>query len=250
MSKLDRYHMMIVVRYFKCEYEYEINNVVLVCKKFKNIMKMFHYNPVSVYTETIKYFPNIETLHLYYNTGETFGNSILLYVEPYEYTEQDTNDSYKDVSNGDENGVTKEFFQIVIWFNVNYRTVVKNRGKNILFKNVTYTKYDRMKFGEEIPPTVTSLGEYCFSRCTNLSSIIIPQNVASICNNCFSWCKNLSSITIPQSVTSISYSCFYDCCSLKSVYMPNVIGSIGLRCLCGDATMYGVDLPSSVEELN
>ncbi|ELP92311.1 hypothetical protein EIN_122220 [Entamoeba invadens IP1] len=249
MTTLDRYHLMIVSQYFDSEFDFK--TLVLVCKKFEDIMAMFHYNPITIYTETIKYFPNIETLHLRCDTDETFGNSILLYVEPYEYTERDTFNNYKDVWYGDTIGVKKKFFQIFVWFKVNYRTVVKNKNSNITFKNVAYTTHDRIKFGEKIPQEVTSLDDGCFWNCNTLIYINIPQKVTSIARDCFYKCTNLSGIKIPQSVTYISHNCFYGCCSLKRIDIPKIlIGILGLTCLCGDLKMYGFDIPSSVEVIN
>ena len=42
---------------------------------------------------------------------------------------------------------------------------------------------------------VTSLGEYCFSRCSSLTSINIPSSVTSLGERCFLRCSSLKTVT-------------------------------------------------------
>ena len=68
-----------------------------------------------------------------------------------------------------------------------------------------------------IPNNVTSIGEYAFSGCRNLTSITIPSSVTSIGKYAFNNCPYLTSITIPNSVTSIGTNAFQGCSGLTSV---------------------------------
>ena len=45
-----------------------------------------------------------------------------------------------------------------------------------------------------IPEDVTSIGNYAFCYCGNLTSITIPHSVANIGNNAFCYCRNLTSV--------------------------------------------------------
>ena len=55
-----------------------------------------------------------------------------------------------------------------------------------------------------IPEGTTSIGNYAFSNCTSLESIIIPDSVVSIGNYAFYECKNLKSVSIPDSINSMT----------------------------------------------
>ena len=78
-----------------------------------------------------------------------------------------------------------------------------------------------------IPSSVTSIGEYVFFICTRLTSVTIPSSVTSIGGGAFDYCSSLTSITIPSSVTSIEKSTFAHCESLTSINIPANVTSIG-----------------------
>ena len=52
------------------------------------------------------------------------------------------------------------------------------------------------------------IGNYAFSDCSGLTSLILPSNVTSIGYSAFYGCIRLTSLTLPSSVTSIGSSAF------------------------------------------
>lgn len=99
--------------------------------------------------------------------------------------------------------------------------------------SITITDYPDTKVGMvEIPAEiagkpVTSIGNFAFASCSNLTSITIPNSVTTIGIQAFSSCANLTSMTIPNSVTTIGRGAFYVCYDLMSITISNRITSIG-----------------------
>ena len=80
-------------------------------------------------------------------------------------------------------------------------------------KDVSYT----------IPNSVTSIGDYAFSGCESLSSIVIPDSVTSIGGHAFSGCESLSSIVIPVSVIKMDGNPFAGWNGKLTVLSPRYI---------------------------
>ena len=64
---------------------------------------------------------------------------------------------------------------------------------------------------------VTSIGNYAFYDCRNLTSIEIPNSITYIGDYAFHGCTSLASVTIPESVTSMGRYVFEYCNSLTSI---------------------------------
>ena len=92
---------------------------------------------------------------------------------------------------------------------------------NISFKDYPFWYADNLYLNGElvtdlvIPEGVTSISDYAFRGCSNLTSITIPNSVTSIGNEAFASCSSLTNITIPDSVTSIGENAFQNCNNLN-----------------------------------
>jgi len=78
-----------------------------------------------------------------------------------------------------------------------------------------------------IPATVTSIGDYAFAGCRGITELTIPDNVTSIGDYAFYYCLELISISIPDSVTSIGEYVFQNCSKLSSAIVGNGVKDIG-----------------------
>ncbi|ELP87023.1 hypothetical protein EIN_319420 [Entamoeba invadens IP1] len=209
MAHLECFHMLTTLKFYTTINT--IKQLVLVSKKYRQIFEMLHFNPVPINNKTIAYFPHLETLHLYNPTDETFGNKVVSSTQI-------------------ENTNRVAFYKVVVWFEVDYETTITHQ--TIEYKNICYSKSDRVKYGDKIPPVVHSLGYKCFEKCT-FKSFVVPTQITSLGERCFSDCCNLQSITIPDTVLSLGKSCFYYCSDLEDVSIGSNVRSIGSYCFEG-----------------
>ncbi len=141
------------------------------------------------------------------------------------------------------------------------------------------------KQGEySIPHSVTSIREYAFFGCTDLTSIEIPDSVTSIGRYAFYECSQLQSInvdalnpnycsvdgvlfnkdkttliecpigkqgeySIPHSVTSIREYAFSGCTGLTSVIIPSSVTSIVGSTFYGCTGLTSIEIPDSVTSI-
>ena len=100
-----------------------------------------------------------------------------------------------------------------------------------------------------IPNSVSSIGDYAFAWCNNLTSVTIGSSVTRIGEDAFRDCKNLTSVTIGNSVTSIGNYAFVSCSNLTSVTIPNSVTSIGAGAFSDCNNLTGVTIPDSVTSI-
>ena len=108
----------------------------------------------------------------------------------------------------------------------------------VTYKGTSYSHYSNEYTGSVVIPetvtynetiyTVISIGDYAFSYCYELTSVVIGNGVTSIGYEAFYHCDGLTRIVIPNSVTSIGGSAFWNCTSLKTVVnFSNLTFSMG-----------------------
>ena len=96
---------------------------------------------------------------------------------------------------------------------------------------------------------IASIGDYCFSKCHNLTDITIPKSVKIIGSYAFEQCTSLASITISHSVTEIGYGAFKYCSSLTSITIPDSITTIHAITFRHCSNLTSIAIPSSVTEI-
>ena len=104
--------------------------------------------------------------------------------------------------------------------------------------------------GSFIPNTITSIGNYSFYCCMDLTSITIPNSVYSIGDWVFSNCTSLTSITIPDGVTSIGEYVFDGCRALTSITIPDSVLTVGTQSFGYCENLESVDLGNSITEIS
>jgi len=97
---------------------------------------------------------------------------------------------------------------------------------------------------------MTTIGNYAFKGCTNLTEVSIPSSVKSIGHWAFVECTSLASVDISSSVTSIGFSAFNGCSSLESVNMPARLDKIEQYTFSGCMSLSYINIPQSVKSID
>lgn len=116
------------------------------------------------------------------------------------------------------------------------------------YSNSTITIEPTVKYNG-IEYSVTSIGDYAFCYCTNLTSITIPNSVTSIGECAFYQCQNLSSVTTPTNLKSIKHNAFYNCKELASIDLPNSITKIDDGAFEGCSSLDNITMPNKLTEI-
>ena len=116
---------------------------------------------------------------------------------------------------------------------------------NVFFNNTEITSFNELEYFTGL----TSINDYAFYGCNNLTSVTLPHRVTSIGNSAFYNCSGLTSVTIGNSVTSIGDSAFNHCTSLTSVTIGNSVTSIGSYAFGSCSGLTSVTIPDSVTSI-
>ena len=97
-----------------------------------------------------------------------------------------------------------------------------------------------------LPERVTSIGDCAFMGCTGLTGVILPDGLTSIGWAAFNTCSSLTNVVIPGGVTSIEDLTFKYCTSLTEMTFPEGLKVIGAESFWGCASLTSVTIPESV----
>ena len=97
-----------------------------------------------------------------------------------------------------------------------------------------------------LPSTLTKISSYMFSNCIGLTSISIPNGVTIVGSGAFSGCTSFTSVTLPNSVTNINSQAFEGCTGLTEITIPNGVTSIDDETFANCASLTSVTIPNTV----
>ena len=89
-----------------------------------------------------------------------------------------------------------------------------------------------------IPESVTSIGNYAFDNCTNLTNVNIPNGVTRIGKSAFRKCSNLTYVSIPPSIDTIGENAFLWCFDLNAVYISDLAAWCGISFVWASNPLY------------
>ena len=167
--------------------------------------------------------------------------------------------------------ITKEICKAIEFIPANTGNF-SNLSDSFQIENGVLQKFIGSEKNVLIPDTVTSIGEYAFSscqdvtnvilskntvvigassfkNCISLTNIIIPNGVTKIESRAFESCEYLTSITIPQSVVSIDAWAFSNCKNLTNISIPDSVTSIGDSAFFGCYNLIGLTLSNNITNI-
>ena len=80
-------------------------------------------------------------------------------------------------------------------------------------------------------------------------SIVINEGATSICDYAFELCRNLSSVSLPKGIITIGHAVFSECSALTSLVIPEGVKSIGGGMASWCSNLKSVIIPASVESI-
>ena len=77
-----------------------------------------------------------------------------------------------------------------------------------------------------LPSDISTIGDYAFCCCDNITTVNIPNSITSIGEAAFINCKSITSVNIPKTVTSIGKRAFANCYYITSITIPFIGTSV------------------------
>ena len=94
----------------------------------------------------------------------------------------------------------------------------------------------------------TSVGDYAFFHCYDLTGVELPDSVQTIGASAFFYCENLETLKLPASLETIRDHAFGSCKKLTGIVFPEKLKTIGITAFSGTA-LTAVELPEGVTSI-
>ena len=129
-----------------------------------------------------------------------------------------------------------------------WEDLIANGTISINGSEIKYVDYYTLNGDLVLPDdnSITSINNYAFSCCENLTSITIPNSVTNIGLRAFQYCSKLTNIIIPDGVTEIQMNTFEYCSNLTNVTMGSGVALIYDNAFQYCSNLVSVTLPSSI----
>ncbi len=121
---------------------------------------------------------------------------------------------------------------------------------NYAYDNVPWLAYKTDIKTAVIESGVTSIGDYAFNGCTNLSSVTIPEGVENIGESAFRSCTSLQTVTFPDSIRNIYDSAFRNCTGFTDINLPDGLLTIGNSCFYACTGLTSIAIPGTVTKIS
>jgi hypothetical protein len=154
-----------------------------------------------------------------------------------------------------------------------YYNILTDNEVEVTYRGLYYYSYDEYAGSVTIPVTVTyngttysvtSIGDYAFRYCIDLTSISIPNSITTIGEEAFRGCSGLltpvynahcfaymptsykEAYAIPEGIRQIASYAFAYCAGLTSIIIPNSVTTIEGEAFRGCSSLTSITIPNSV----
>lgn len=97
-----------------------------------------------------------------------------------------------------------------------------------------------------VPQGVTEIGEYAFSGCETVETLIMHEGVKSIGRLAFRDCVSLRTVKLPESLERLGQGAFMRCCSLTEIALPGGVTELPRSCFNSCEALSSVLLPAGL----
>jgi hypothetical protein len=125
------------------------------------------------------------------------------------------------------------------------RPIIFNFGKSI--RTIGNYAFAQCALGNFIlPNTLTSIGNFAFQLCTQITSVTIPKSVVNLGRNVFQNCSKLNTVVLNNLPNEIREGMFYNCSSLTSITIPDSVTIIEQEAFYNCSSLTSITIPDSV----